>query len=166
MLSFEQKLQILESFPELQRKNVSLGRVNFHYEESQTDKKTIALHMHPNGNGFIYVGLLEGYDADEKGFVNIREYTSEELTSLVIAAIDSLSNDKVELYVQSGKVSNQEAAQYEAEMWMNREEEMLSLTRDDDLWYIYTGPTIEMVFGTLQEAKEYLWEEGFRPSKE
>ena len=29
MLTFEEKLAIIESFPELERKDVSLGRVNF-----------------------------------------------------------------------------------------------------------------------------------------
>ncbi len=35
MLTFEEKLSIIESFPELERKNVSLKRVNFHFEESR-----------------------------------------------------------------------------------------------------------------------------------
>ncbi len=39
MLTFEEKLSIIESFPELERKNVSLKRVNFHFEESRLDKK-------------------------------------------------------------------------------------------------------------------------------
>ena len=51
MLTFEQKLEVLESFPELQRNNVSMGRVNFHYENSGFDKKNVAFHLHPNGNG-------------------------------------------------------------------------------------------------------------------
>jgi hypothetical protein len=173
MLSFEQKLQILESFPVLQRKNVSLGRVNFHFEESQIDKKTIALHLHPNGNGFIYAGLLEGYDLDEKGFVNIREFNADQLKSLVESSITSLSSN--EELICSGSDSdivdvNESIIEgngfFDTEVWVNGDGELLSLTRDDDLWYIYTGPNIEMVFGTQQEAKEYLWEEGFTPSRD
>ncbi|WP_438349343.1 hypothetical protein ACP8HI_01230 [Paenibacillus sp. FA6] len=165
MLNFEQKLEILESFPTLQRKNVSLGRVNFHYEESQSDKKTIALHIHPNGNGYIYAGLLQGYDLDEKGYVNVREFTAEQIKTLVEASIRSLSNDGEEGESESEGV-REENHFYDAEVWINGEEESLTLTRDEDLWYIYTGPSIEMVFGTLQEAKEYLWEEGFSPSRD
>lgn len=41
MLTFEEKLSIIESFPELERKNVSLKRVNFHFEESRLDKRTL-----------------------------------------------------------------------------------------------------------------------------
>lgn len=91
MLTFEQKLAILDSYPQLERKNVSLGRVNYHYEESQHDKKTVAFHLHPNGNGYVFAGLLRGYETDDKGFVNIRDYSESELRSLLDASITSLS---------------------------------------------------------------------------
>lgn len=165
MLSFEQKLEILESYPELQRKNVSLGRVNFHYEESMSDKKTVALHLHPNGNGFVYAGLLQGYAPDERGFVNIREYSVEQLKMLVEASIRSLSNTAEEIESDRGDV-REKGHVYDVEVWMNVDGELLTLTRDEDLWYVYTGSTIEMVFGTPEEAKEYLWEEGFNLSKD
>ncbi|AOZ93713.1 hypothetical protein [Paenibacillus crassostreae] len=165
MLSFEQKLQILESFPELQRKNVSLGRVNFLYEESQSEKKTIALHFHPNGNGFIYTGLTLDYDMDEKGFVNIREFTAEQLKLIVEDSIRTLStnDERNPSTVNSDSVnpSNGDYYFHEAEEWKNDDEEILSLKRDDDLWYIFTGMNIEMVFGTQQEAEAYLRDEGF-----
>jgi len=160
MLSFEQKLQILESFPKLQRKNVSLGRVNFHFEESQQDKKTIALHFHPNGNGFVYADLLQGYDSDEKGFVNIREFTADQLKTLVEASIHLLSSSGEEIHSVNDHVMERSNF-HEAEVWINDEEQSLSLIHDDDLWYIYTGQNVEMVFETLKEAKEYLREEGF-----
>ena len=38
MLTFEQKQEIIESFPELTRKDVSIKRVNYHYEESMLTK--------------------------------------------------------------------------------------------------------------------------------
>lgn len=165
MLSFEQKLQILESFPELQRKNVSLGRVNFIYEESQSDKKTIALHFHPNGNGFVYTGLTAGYDMDEKGYVNIREYTAEQLKLIVEDSIRTLStnDEKNTSTINSDSESPNNSDYYfqEPEEWKNDDGEILSLNRDDDLWYVFTGMNIEMVFGTQQEAEEYLREEGF-----
>lgn len=91
MLTFEQKLAILDSYPQLERKNVSLGRVNYHYEESQHDKKTVAFHLHPNGNGYVFAGLLRGYETDDKGFVNIRDYSEFELRNLLDASITSLS---------------------------------------------------------------------------
>lgn len=167
MLSFEQKLEILESYPELQRKNVSLGRVNFHYEESQSDKKTVALHLHPNGNGFIYAGLVPGYAPDDRGFVNIRDYTAEELRALVDASIRSLSSSgEVVESANNDDDVREKGHVYDSEVWMNADGESLTLTRDEDLWYVYTGTVIEMVFGTPEEAKEYLWEEGFNLSKD
>ncbi|HEY2491870.1 MAG TPA: hypothetical protein VGI33_02930, partial [Paenibacillus sp.] len=147
-----------------QRKNVSLGRVNFHFEESQQDKKTIALHLHPNGNGFVYAGLLQGYDSDEKGFVNIREFAADELKTLVEASIHSLSSSREEVHSVGDRIMA-ESNFHEAEVWTNDDEQLLSLIHDDDLWYIYTGQNVEMVFETLKEAKEYLREEGFTHSK-
>ncbi|WP_442954866.1 hypothetical protein [Paenibacillus sp. SYP-B4298] len=91
MLTFEQKLEILESFPELTRKNVSLGRVNFQYEQSVYDKKNVVYHLHPNGNGYVYGERLLGYPMDDKGFVNIRDFTEAELRIIVEKAIRSLS---------------------------------------------------------------------------
>ena len=62
MLTFEQKQEIIESFPELTRKEVSMKRVNYHYEESLFDKTVVVQHLHPNGNGFVYVADIPGYE--------------------------------------------------------------------------------------------------------
>ena len=83
MLTFEEKLSIIESFPELERKNVSLKRVNFHFEESRLDKKNVVYHLHPNGNGFVYASGIKGYKTDDKGMVNIREFSADELRSVL-----------------------------------------------------------------------------------
>ena len=56
MLTFEQKIAILDSFPELERKDVSLGRVNYHFEGSAHEKKTVGYRFHPNGNGYVFAG--------------------------------------------------------------------------------------------------------------
>jgi hypothetical protein len=93
MLSFQEKLAVLESFPQLERRDVSLGRVNFHYEKSVIEKKNVGFHFHPNGNGYIFAGEIEGYETDEKGFVNVRDYTEEELRSIVEQSIQSLTGD-------------------------------------------------------------------------
>lgn len=44
MLTFEEKKKIIESFSELTRHDVSLHRVNYHYEESHSDKKVVIYH--------------------------------------------------------------------------------------------------------------------------
>ena len=69
MLTFEQKQEIIESFSELSRKEVSLKRVNYHYEDSLFDKTVVVQHLHPNGNGFVYVAGIPGYETDERGLV-------------------------------------------------------------------------------------------------
>lgn len=119
MLTFEQKLAILDSYPQLERKNVSLGRVNYHYEESQHDKKTVAFHLHPNGNGYVFAGLLRGYETDDKGFVNIRDYSESELRSLLDASITSLS-----IYIPDAPVASKrkkKAAATADTLWTNDE---------------------------------------------
>lgn len=159
MLTFEQKLAILDSYPQLERKNVSLGRVNYHYEESQHEKKTIAFHLHPNGNGFVYAGLLQGYETNDKGFVNIRDYSESELRQLLEASMSSLSDFVPEAPVASKK-KKKSAASADSH-WVNQEGHILTLKLEDDLWYVYAGLSLEMAFETLEEAKEYLAEEGF-----
>jgi hypothetical protein len=37
----------------------------------------------------------------------------------------------------------------------------LELKHEEDMWYLYAGMNLEMAFETLQEAEEYLAEEGF-----
>ncbi len=160
MLSFEEKVAIVQSFPELLRKEVSLGRVNFHYEKSAYDKKIVVYHLHPNGNGFVYAGLLQGYDTDGKGFVNIREYAAEQLRSLIDESIRSLSVKAVE------RSSDHDVSKASGELerrWSGPDQQLLLLKHEDDLWYVYAGLSLESAFETYEEAEEYLREEGFSP---
>lgn len=165
MLSFDQKISILESFPELKRKDVSLGRVNYQYEESLYDKKNVAFHLHPNGNGFIYAGNLEGYDTDDKGFVNIRNYDAEEFRRLVQESIRSLSYRKPEWNERSVREAAVKAPRGKSEgsssTWFGPDKQSLTLRHEDDLWYVYAGASLEMVLETYEEAEQYLQEEGF-----
>ncbi|BAU28599.1 hypothetical protein DFP93_105168 [Aneurinibacillus soli] len=151
MLPFEEKLAVIESFPELQRKNVSLGRVNFHYEESSFDKKIVVYHLHPNGNGFVYTGHLPGYDSDDRGLTNIRDYSADDLRSLIHSSIDSLSSD--------GKSSATGDGQ--EERWLGPDNHTLVLIYENELWNVYTGLNLEASFESYEEAKEYMQEEGF-----
>ncbi len=148
MLSFQEKLAILESFPQLERRDVSLGRVNFHYEKSVIEKKNVGFHFHPNGNGYVFAGEIEGYETDEKGFVNVRDYTEEELRSIVEQSIQSLTGD----------ASWEEGQE---EKWFDSDRNELALKYEDDMWYIFSGLNLEMAFETYEEAREYLREEGF-----
>ena len=96
MLTFEQKQQIIETFPELTKKEVSMKRLNYHYEDSMYDKTVVVQHLHPNGNGFVYVEGIPGYEADDRGLVNIREATEEELKATIRDAIRALSTEEAE----------------------------------------------------------------------
>jgi hypothetical protein len=147
MLTFDEKLEIIESFPQLQRKNVSLGRVNYHYEESVFDKKIVVHHLHPNGNGFVYAGHLPEVATDDKGLVNIRDYSADALSSLIRASILSLSDSD-----SAGKTE---------ERWVGPNEQTLLLVLEEDLWNVYTGPNLEMAFESYPEAERYMQEEGF-----
>ncbi|SFI75723.1 hypothetical protein SAMN02799624_02042 [Paenibacillus sp. UNC496MF] len=162
MLSFEQKLSIMESFPELSRKDVSLGRVNYQYEESLYDKKNVAFHLHPNGNGFVYAGQLAGYETDDKGFVNIRDFDEAALRALVTESIRSLSVREPEPALPSRKrAASARGGKANATVWHGAGKQTLTLKHEDDLWYVYAGANLEMVLETYEEAEQYLHEEGF-----
>lgn len=161
MLTFEEKRAIIASFPELQEKKVSLGRVNYQYEESLHDKKNVVYHLHPNGNGFVYVGNTKGYKADDKGMVNIRDYSADDLRALIGKSIDLLSQPP---YVPAAKAAPETdaAAEPQEETWRNKEGHTLLLIQENELWNLYDGPHLESAFESYKEAALYLHEEGFR----
>lgn len=152
MLSFEQKQNIIESFPELTKKEISLNRLNYHFENSLYEKTIVIEKLHPNGNGFVYVGDLLKYEkeANEKGLVNIREYDEQALREIIRDAIDYLSEDMETPIVES---------------WTSREGLLLELVHEKRNWNIYFQNNLEESFGTRDAAVEYLLEEGFRPKK-
>ncbi|MGW9126689.1 hypothetical protein ACWGPW_17015 [Paenibacillus chitinolyticus] len=162
MLTFEQKIAIMESFPELQRKNVSLGRVNFHYEDSAYDKKTVGYHFHPNGNGYIYAGQIEGAETDDKGFVNIRDYSEKQLRDLAGAAIRSLTAGAGTSVTADDKTGSSGP---DEQTWVNADGNVLTVKLDDEMWFIHAGLNLDSVFESYEEAVEYLEEEGFARKK-
>jgi len=158
MLRFEEKLAVADSFAELQRNDVSMGRVNYHYDQSAFDKKTVVYHLHPNGNGFVYAGELPEYAeaADAKGFVNIRDFGEEELRSIIARSIESLSGSGDP--VSSASSTNQ--------IWLNDKRQQLELKyeEEDGMWYVFAGLNLDGAFESYEEACEYLREEGFSRS--
>lgn len=151
MLTFEQKLAVIETFNELQRKNVSLGRINFQFEDSIYDKKNVVYHLHPNGNGFVYAEHVKGYAANDKGMVNIRDFSEEELRSIIKKSIHSLSGQE-----------DEQAEEFEEEKWTNEDGQTLILIQEDDMWNVYAGLNLDGTFTTYKEAANYLHEEGFK----
>ena len=146
MLTFEEKQRIIEAFPELTRRDVSMKRVNYHLEESLYDKTTVVYHLHPNGNGFVYTGDLPQYEADGRGYVNIRDFSPEQLQAIVRDSIDYLSTED-EPYDRA---------------WTDRGGVKVQLVHEDPFWNIYAGRNLEESFGTFADAERYLREEGFR----
>ncbi|MBG9455494.1 hypothetical protein ABE61_15820 [Lysinibacillus sphaericus] len=154
MLTFEQKQAIIDSFPELTKKEISLKRVNYHFMESLYEKTIVVEKLHPNGNGFVFVGDLLRYEeeASDKGLVNIRDYDEQQLREIIEDAIQYLSEEAEE----------QEPIE---ELWQNREGAQLMLACEQRSWNVYHGENLEEAFGTHDAAKEYLLEEGFRKKK-
>ncbi|MBH0231287.1 hypothetical protein [Halobacillus yeomjeoni] len=148
MLSFEEKLAVIEEFDELEKKEISLGRVNFHFEESLYDKKIVVYRLHPNGNGFVYGGEIDEVETDAKGMVNIKDYEADELRELIRASIDSLSLSPAE-------------KDPVMEEWLNDADQALVLIREDDGFNVYADESLEGTFNTYQEAADFLNQEGF-----
>ncbi|AYC30448.1 hypothetical protein [Paenisporosarcina cavernae] len=158
MLSFEEKQTIIESYTDLTKKEVSMKRLNYHYEKSLYDKTVVVHHLHPNGNGYIFVGDLKKYDSDAKGLVNIREASEAEIREMIEDSIAILSTEEVvEEVVEEVETIDQN--------WTNREGQSLQLVEEDTLWNVYHGSNLEESFGSFDEAEEYLLSEGFRPGK-
>jgi hypothetical protein len=156
MLTFEEKLAIIESFPELERSDVSLGRVNFQFENSLYDRKNVVYHLHPNGNGFVYAGLLRNFNQDDKGMINIRDYSELQLRTLLRESIDSLSVREEEPAPKPSRNRKKKD-----QLWTNEENHSLVVKWEDDMWYVYAGMNLEMAFETHKEVEAYMEEEGF-----
>ena len=149
MLSFEEKLAVIEEFEELERKDISLGRVNFHFEDSLYDKQIVVYRLHPNGNGFVFAGEIEDYPTDDKGMVNIRDFSKDELREIIRESIDSLALSPAE-------------KDPVMEEWLNSNDQALVLMREDDGYFVYADEQLEGSFNSYEEAAEFLTQEGFK----
>ena len=150
MLTFEQKQAIIESFPQLTKKEISLNRLNYHYEETLFEKSIVVEKLHPNGNGFVYVGDLLKYEpiANDKGLVNIRDFSEVELKEIITDSINYLSEEIDEQPI--------------VEVWSSREGTKLELVYEKRNWNVYFNNNLEESFGSKEAAVDYLREEGFR----
>lgn len=155
MLTFEQKKAIIESFPELTKKEVSLGRLNYHFEGSLHDKKIVVNHLHPNGNGFVYAGHLPKKQTGPKGMVNIRDYSEEQLRSLIADSIAYLSTE------QEANDNILDSVDPIEEIWVNQKGDTLRLVQEDELFNIYTGNNLEDSYNSYKGAVTYLQSEDF-----
>ncbi|MBO1004016.1 hypothetical protein [Pseudogracilibacillus auburnensis] len=153
MLTFEEKQAIIESFPQLTKKEVSMKRINYHFEDSVYEKTVVVQYLHPNGNGFVFIGDLPQYNADQRGLVNIREATEDELRSMIEDSIQYLSESDPDDEVEDNNLEQE---------WRNSEGQILILAHEDERWNIYTGLNLEESFGSKEDAQTYLKDEGFQ----
>ncbi len=154
MLSFEEKKAIIDSFDELVAKPISMNRLNYHYPGSQYEKKIVVEKLHPNGNGFVYVGDLLAYKADDRGLVNIRDFSEQELRDAIEDSITYLT--EVDDVVEEVTIE---------ESFRNRSGDQLLLSFDGAFWNVSHGFNLEESFGTREDAEEYLAAEGFKKEK-
>lgn len=91
-LSLQQKRQIFKSFPELTEYVDKSGRYGYNFEGSKHKRKNIAREFTHTGNGYVFgENLVDFYQlADERGWVNVRDFTATQLRDIVRRAIDSL----------------------------------------------------------------------------
>ncbi|MBY0096674.1 hypothetical protein [Mesobacillus maritimus] len=97
MLTFEEKKAIFRSF-NLEEKQTSNGRINFHYPESKQRGQVVGTQLHTNGNGYVIGKYMSpdtinryGYKIDSRGWIPIKEFTKEQLTDVISEAIKSMS---------------------------------------------------------------------------
>jgi len=92
-LFFEQKRKIFKSFPELTEKIDKYGRISYLYEGSKRRRKQIARELTHTGNGYIYGGFLPEYHylIDERGWINILDFSESQLRELISKVIRSFS---------------------------------------------------------------------------
>jgi hypothetical protein len=90
-LSLRHKRNIFNSFPELTEKISKNGMVGYDYEGSRHRKKEIARELSYTGNGYIYVGYLVAYthEMDDRGFLNISNFSETELRQIISKVIES-----------------------------------------------------------------------------
>ncbi|MGL4521041.1 MAG: hypothetical protein ACRCWQ_00570 [Bacilli bacterium] len=153
MLTFDEKISIINEFSQLERHNVSLGRVNFQMKESNSDKKNVVYHLHPNGNGFVYTEELEEYESNDKGYTNIRDFSSEQLRDCLTLSIGSLT------------IAEWSFETAYRETWKDEFDNELTLTDEVDIWNVYAGDALDGTFVTYNQAASYLHEEGFKKVK-
>lgn len=150
MLSFDEKKAIFDSYNELESREVSMGRVNYHFANSAVDKTTVVKFLHPkSANAFVYAGYLPKTETKD-GYLSVHDMEEAEIRSLVDAAIDFLK--KTVDGFEEGYT----------ERWHDDRQDELLLTYSHGTWLvILTTESVEAVFKTKEAAESYLVEEGF-----
>jgi hypothetical protein len=98
MLSLEQKKAIFSLF-ELEEKKMSNRRIDYDYPASTQRGKKIATQLYKSGNGYVIGKYMSkeaihanNYEVDPRGWINIMNFSSEELKQVIIEAMISMSS--------------------------------------------------------------------------
>ena len=89
----------------------------------------------------------------DKGMVNIRDFSADELRTIIQKSILSLTPKII------NKVPIIEGQK--EEKWINQDRQTLILVHEEDMWSVYAGLNLDGAFNSYGEAAEYLTEEGF-----
>ncbi|MBM7620037.1 hypothetical protein JOC95_001889 [Bacillus tianshenii] len=95
MLSLAEKRKILQSFEELREKENHFGRFFYYYDKSPSRKKIVAREFVSSGNGYVFGKYLTEYHdvLYQDGSVCVKNFSADELRSIVKKAIDSLNKN-------------------------------------------------------------------------
>lgn len=150
MLNYEGKKAIFDSYSELVSQGVSMGRLNYHFDESAVPKTLLIKHLHPkSGNAFIFAGYLPEEDTKD-GYVSVHDATEAELREFVERGMEFLRLTK-DGYPEG----------YE-EIWVDDHRDELILRYTNEAWLIIMqSGGVESVFMTKDQAESYLNDEGF-----
>lgn len=96
LVGFEEKKAILLSY-DLKLKEEHTGRVSATYELSKQRGKIVACEFVSTGNGYINEKYMRnetivqnGYEVDERGWINIKHFSEERIRKVIEDAIDSM----------------------------------------------------------------------------
>ena len=89
----------------------------------------------------------------DKGMVNIRDFSADELRTIIQKSILSLTPKTI---TKAPIIEGQKE-----EKWINQDRQTLILVHEEDMWSVYAGLNLDGAFNSYGEAAEYLTEEGF-----
>ena len=155
MLSLEQKKAIFSMF-DLEEKKLSNGRIDYEYPASKQRGKKIATQLYKSGNGYVIGKYMSEesikanqYEVDPRGWINIMDFSSDELKNVIIEAMISMSGTNEIGFIQNEVESASELLV--AEQIIQIEETDLNTSKINfgcsltDSWYIYLNGQLKIL---------------------
>ena len=94
---------------------------------------------------------MTGYQTNDKGMVNIRDFTEKALRSTIRKSIlPSFLSKRIQRMSQKKK------------LWINENTVTLTILKEGEIWNVYAEDNIlDGTFNSYRQATQYLDEEGF-----